>query len=41
MKSKDKIILTKTLKYIEEIKLFIEGYSHEEFKNDRISLCWF
>ena len=43
MKSKDKLILTKTLKYIEEIKLFIEGYSHEEFKNDRktINACVF
>jgi len=29
MKSKDKLILTKILKYIGEIKLFIEGYSHE------------
>lgn len=35
MKSKDKLILTKILKYIEEIKLFIDGYSHEAFRNDR------
>lgn len=43
MKSKDKLILTKILKYIDEIKLFIEGYSHEEFKNDRktINACVF
>ena len=27
MKSKDKIIITKILKYIEEIKLFIKEYS--------------
>ena len=43
MKSKDKLILTKILKYICEIKLFIEGYSHEEFNNDRktINACVF
>lgn len=43
MKSKDKLILTKILKYIDEIKLFIEGYSHEEFKNDKktINACVF
>ena len=35
MKSKDKIIITKILKYIEEIKLFIKEYSFEEFSNDR------
>lgn len=43
MKSKDKLILTKILKYIEEIKLFIDGYSQEEFRNDRktINACVF
>lgn len=43
MKSKDKLILTKILKYIGEIKLFIEGYSHEKFENDRktINACVF
>ena len=43
MKSKDRLILTKILKYIGEIKLFIEGYSHEEFNNDRktINACVF
>lgn len=43
MKSKDKLILAKILKYIEEIKLFIEGYSHREFKDDRktINACVF
>lgn len=35
MKSKDKIILMKILKYIEEIEEFIEGYSHEQFDKDR------
>lgn len=43
MKNKDKLVLTKILKYIDEIKIFIEGYSHEEFKNDRktINACVF
>lgn len=43
MKNKDKMIIEKILKYIDEIKLFIEGYSHEEFKNDRktINACVF
>lgn len=43
MKGKDKLILTKILKYIGEIKLFIEGYSYEKFKNDRktINACVF
>lgn len=43
MKSKDRLILTKILKYIAEIKLFIDGYSHEEFRNDRktINACVF
>ena len=35
MKSKDKIIITKILKYIDEIKIFINGYSYEKFSNDR------
>lgn len=30
MKSKDKIVLMKVLKYIEEIEEFISGYSHEK-----------
>ncbi len=43
MKSKDTIILMKILKYIDEIKSFIENYSHEEFNNDRktINACVF
>lgn len=43
MKNKDKLILTKILKYIDEIKLFIDGYSQEEFKRDRktINACVF
>lgn len=43
MKSKDKMIITKIIKYIEEIKIFIEGYSHEKFKDDRktINACVF
>lgn len=28
MRSKDKLIITKILKYIDEIKMFINGYSH-------------
>ena len=35
MKSKDKMIITKILKYIDEIKIFIKGYSYEKFSNDR------
>lgn len=35
MKSKDKIILTKMLKYIEELYEFIDCYTYETFKNDR------
>lgn len=43
MKSKDKMLLIKILKYIDEIKNFIKDYSHEEFKNDRktINACVF
>ncbi len=43
MKSKDIITLTKILKYIDEINLFIANYSHEEFRNDRktINACVF
>ncbi len=43
MKSKDKIILTKVLKYIEEIEEFITGYSHEQFNEDRktVNACVF
>ena len=32
MKSKDSIILTKILIYINELKDFIEGYNQETFK---------
>ena len=35
MKSKDKMIIIKILKYIDEIKIFIKGYSCERFSNDR------
>ena len=35
MKSKDKMIIIKILKYIDEIKIFIKGYSYERFSNDR------
>ena len=35
MKSKDKIILTKILKYIEELHDFIDGYNHDDFKQDK------
>ena len=43
MRSKDKIILTKVLKYIEEIEEFITGYSHEQFNKDRktVNACVF
>lgn len=43
MKSKDKIILMKVLKYIEEIEEFINGYSHEQFNEDRktVNACVF
>lgn len=43
MKNKDQIILVKILKYIEEIKEFIDGYSYEKFKDDKktINACVF
>ena len=43
MRSRDKLILTKILKYIDEIKLFIDVYSQEKFRNDRktINACVF
>lgn len=43
MKSKDKIILEKILKYIEELHDFIKSYWHEDFENDRktINACVF
>ena len=43
MKSKDNIILSKIIEYINEIKVFIDGYSYEEFKKDRktINACVF
>ena len=43
MKSKDKLILQKILNYICEIQVFIDGYTHEEFNNDRktINACVF
>ena len=43
MKSKDKMVIVKILKYIEEIKMFIKDYSHEEFESDRktINACVF
>lgn len=43
MKNKDIMLLTKILRYIDEIKIFIKDYSHEKFKNDRktINACVF
>lgn len=43
MKSKDKILLTKVLKYIGELQEFIEGYTHKEFNKDKktINACVF
>ena len=35
MKSKDKIILVKILKYIDELNYFIDGFSKEIFNADR------
>ena len=43
MKSKDKIILVKILKYIDELNYFIDGFSKEIFNADRktINACVF
>ena len=43
MKSKDKIILVKILKYIDELNYFIDGFSKEIFNSDRktINACVF
>ncbi len=43
MKNRDKLILQKILNYIYEIKDFINGYSHEDFNNDKkiINACVF
>lgn len=43
MKSKDKVILQKVLKYINEIEEFIKDYTKEQFNNDRktINACVF
>ena len=43
MKSKDKIILNKVLKYIEELYDFINGYTYESFKKDKktVNACVF
>lgn len=43
MKSKDKIILTKILKYIDELQDFINGYNYSKFKKDKktINACVF
>ena len=43
MKSKDKIILTKILTYINELKEFIAGYNQETFEKDKktINACVF
>ena len=35
MKSKDRLIILKILNYIQDIKIFIEGYSHEQFNQDK------
>ena len=35
MKNKDKIILEKVINYINEIQEFINGYSQEQFNNDK------
>ena len=43
MKNKDKIILEKIINYINEIQEFINGYSQEQFNNDKktINACVF
>lgn len=43
MKNKDKILITKILKYIEELHEFTNGYDNEKFNNDRktINACVF
>ena len=43
MKSKDKIILTKILKNIEELHDFIKGYNYNTFMQDKktINACVF
>ncbi|MBO4815810.1 MAG: DUF86 domain-containing protein [Clostridia bacterium] len=43
MKNKDIMILTKILKYIEELHDFIKGYTQEEFEKDKktINACVF
>lgn len=43
MKDKDKLILQKILKYINEIQEFINGYTKSEFDDDRktINACVF
>lgn len=43
MKSKDNIILTKILKYISELRDFIDGYTKEQFISDKktINACVF
>ena len=43
MKDRDRIILTKILKYIEELHNFIKGYTYESFKQDKktVNACVF
>ena len=43
MKSKDKVILTKILNYINELKEFVAGYNQEKFEKDKktINACVF
>jgi len=43
MKSKDKIIIDKILKYINELHVFIGDYDKEKFENDRktVNACVF
>lgn len=40
---KDKLILLKIINYIQDIKNFIDGYSHEQFNQDKktINACVF
>ena len=36
MKNKDKIIIIKILNYIKELYIFIDGYGHKEFNEDKV-----
>lgn len=43
MNDRDKIILKKILKYIEELQIFVKGYTYKDFREDKktINACVF